>query len=193
MQRQLEVKISIPNTTPAAALINWSGTVYPVGGIAGGTLLNQRVGADVTFRRLEFIDLWYGNAGATVPSTGRVIIFLDTMNPGTAPTASEVLDISLLGTVGAPLAAYNAFNRAQKRFRILYDKLTSCNNGAYSVEGQTNANIAKKKLTINTVATFSGSGATTYGKNSLWMLAVSDVNVNDPSLYLSAELFFTDA
>jgi hypothetical protein len=190
--RSMELKDSIPNTTPAGAAQNWSGTVYPIGGIAQGSLVNQRVGDSVTMRRLEFVPIWYGNAGATAPVTGRLIIFTDSMNPGSAPTASELLDIGSLGTLGAPAAAFNAFNRQQKRFNILYDQMTSIPTGGYLLDTPAR-DVRKIKIPMNITTTFSGAGATTYGRHSLWMLAVCDVNVNDPTLYVQAQLFYTDS
>jgi len=193
LQSALERKISIPSTVPQTPTVqNWSGTVYPIAGIAQGTALNQRVGNKITLRALKFMELWQGNAASVLPATGRTIIFVDTASPGAPPSASEVLDISLLGTAGAPLAQYTASNVAQGRFRILYDKLTSISNGGAMNQALPQGSIPKRTLKLKTQVFFSGSGATTYLKNQIYLLAVCDVNVNDPTLIFSAELIFTD-
>lgn len=116
-----------------------------------------------------------GSLGAGASSNVlRIIIFCDTMNTGTTPTAADVLE-----TTGSALAPYSALDQttSQGRYKILSSKI-------YSLSNVTNqSQVFKMYIPFKKHVKYTGPNATDEWKNQCYMLAISTQSTaNGPNL-----------
>lgn len=188
-QRAPEKKTFTLTSPPVQSATNFSGTVVELAPIAQGTSLTTRVGDAVDVESLDYRQVWYANTSQTAPTTGRSILFMDTMNTGTAPVPSDVLDSVALGTAAAPFANQNVPNAHMHRFKILFDRTASLGYGG----NDAHSGLVSTHIKVNKRLDFSGSASTTGLRNRLYLLYISDVNANDILFTAQCNTNFTDA
>ena len=100
--------------TAISQVIDQTGAVTLVNGIARGDEIFERNGREVVMKSIEFHCRCYATAGTGADQIGRILIVYDRQTNGAALTGAQVLDS--FNTV----AARNLENR--RRFKILYDR-----------------------------------------------------------------------
>jgi hypothetical protein len=186
--RPPEIKTITLASPPTQATVSFSGTVVELAPIAQGTAINQRVGDAVRLESIDYRQVWYANQTQAIATTGRSILFLDTMNTGTAPVPSDVLDASAVGTAAAPFANFNIPNLHMHRFKILFDRTFSLGitgNDAFNGD-------LREHVKLRSRLDFSGSASSTGLRNRLYLLFISDVNANDILFTAQVNTNFTD-
>jgi len=187
--RQPEKKTFTLTSPPVQSATNFSGIIIECAAIAQGTSLTTRVGDAVDVESVDFRQIWYANTSQTAPTTGRSILFMDTMNTGTAPVPTDVLDAVALGTAAAPFANYNVPNLHMHRFRVLFDGIAPLGYGG----NDAHAGAVVRHIKVNRRLDFSGSASSAGLRNRLYLLYVSDVNANDILYTAQVNVNFSDA
>lgn len=160
---------------------NSTGQVIALGLMAQGDTNVTRSGLSVLAKSLEVLYTVTGNASAFSTNL-RVIIVSDSMNTGTIPTVTDILQSV---NVRSPYERSVNLNR----FGKLYDKLE-----VFDLGGR---NSAAHSFTIplgNKHIKFNGSGATQadQGKGSMYCLLLSDQATNTPGVDVSTRMMFYD-
>mgnify|MGYP000011215041 FL=1 len=177
----VEKKYSDVTSGASPILVNYSGAIVQLTNIAQGDAINQRGGNSILMKSLMVRGYVEHNTG--IPhSIVRVMLVLDTMNTGTAPTVANIL--SSTGGVWAPSSLPNVTDKT--RFKILSDKTFDLNNGANTIKS------FKTYVKLNKHAKYTGSLGTDEFKNQLYMLYVSDVNASDPGIVYYARVGYYD-
>lgn len=116
----------------------------------------------------------------------RIMIVKDKMNQsGTPPTYGDMF--SGAGTANAPLGSLRKDNGANVRFQILWSRMIMLNsNGRDMVPWKKYINLG------NTHIKYTGSSDSDQYKNQIYLVHVSDVNVNDPTMDFVAEVAYYD-
>jgi hypothetical protein len=184
-----ETKTYTLASPPTQATSNWTPIILEIAQIAQGTDVSNRIGDMVHLKQLAFRMVWYANQAQTIATTGRTMIFIDTMNTGTAPVGSDVLDSAALGSAAAPFANYNVVNYEQKRFKILFDRTFGLGISGNNAFAGDIARVLPLKVPLH----FGNSGGSNGQRNRLYLLYVSDVNTNDLLFTFQAQTRFTDA
>nr|UOF79877.1 capsid protein [Cressdnaviricota sp.]UOF81548.1 capsid protein [Cressdnaviricota sp.] len=158
------------DTAFSADTYNNGGEVTYLSGNAQGTTQSTRLGNSILFKDLFLRATISGNSAAT-NTMSRIMIFIDTSNDGVIPDINEVLASS---TIWSPLNL-----NFRSRFVILYDKVIYNRTGTQNQ----NRNIKVYKKLRGIHAKFQGTDATqgSAGKNSIYMLKLSDQPTNVPS------------
>lgn len=108
------------DTTVAGAVINATGALNLVNGIARGDDINERTGREVTLKSIHCRFEPYSTATTGQDQWGRIIVVYDRQTNGAAMTIAQLL------TAVTPIAMRNLENR--KRFSVLYDKTFTLNS-----------------------------------------------------------------
>jgi len=174
-------------SAPVQAAQNFSGIITELAPIAQGTGLTNRVGDAVNVESIDMKSMWYANQSGTLASMGRTIIFMDTMNTGTAPSSTDILDSVAVGTALAPLANWNVPNNHMHRFRIYLD-----HTAPFGISGNNAFSHTNRHIKVNRRMDFSGSASTTALRNRLYLLTISDTNSNDNLFSCQVNVNFTD-
>lgn len=169
--------------TDFAQGISTVGVVYPLNLVATGNTNLTRIGKDINVKSV-FMRTTITAADNT--NVLRYIIFRDSENHGVVPGLADLLDqtggFGAIPTV-APLNMTNA-----KRFKVYFDR-------SYGVESAGGNEIDKVYRKLNFKAHYIGNGATQsdLGKNSLYLLVVSDSNaISHPPVAVGVRVKFTD-
>lgn len=139
-----------------------NGAVYPLSQIASGDDVNNRTGNSILAKSMYIQGnvLKQASAGA---SFVRFILFQDTMNQGSTPTVTDILNNT--GSALAPLSPLNIDHLS--RYKILYDKRITLNSDMscrqYKVYKKMSSHIK-----------FTGTAATDVYKNGLYFLIISN-------------------
>lgn len=163
--------------------IAWTGQVDLLSSIAQGNDDNQRQGNSVLARSL------YLQMDARINTVNdsnvlRVLVVVDTENTGTAPTVSDVLQTSMVGTSNVINAPIN--NDHLPRYNILLDKkLVLSKNGNERI-------CFKRYIKLYKHIKYTGANATDTYKNNIYMVMVSDVGIDDPFFSYYSRLGFMD-
>lgn len=176
------VEDKILDSSAAAASVDAGGTIGLIGLPAQGTGPYQRVGEEITLKKLQFTFTW---AGADTTNLVRLILFRWGDNNATStPLFNDVV------TSAGPLPFHNDTNTESGRVKILYDKLialSSNGNDSYvrkaSVYG---TKLGKKRLVFNpTLIT---------ARDAIYYYVVTDsVAASHPTFAMTARLHYTDA
>ncbi len=155
-------------------------TVSHLTDVAIGDDFTQRTGRKIRLKSIQIRGDIELNAVAT-NSTFRMIVFKDTMNIGTPPTASQI--------VANTDALRNPEPNFLNRFKILMDRTIQLNQ-------KVDANLPKVTFNwyrkLDLPVTYTGTASTDEGKNSLWLLLVSDEASNAPDLDFTSRIRFRD-
>lgn len=183
LQRQVNFIKGLVNselyTADTTANINPSstGSIIPLNEIAQGDDVGNRTGNSILAKSLLIRIIAAMNATA-ITTFVRIIVFQDTSSLGTLPTVGDVLQTV---STTAPLDV-DHFGR----YVILRDKLLSMDDSSRQTFN------LKWFLRLNTHIKFTGTTASDYYKNSLFMLILSDQATNTPSLEYNVRLRYHD-
>lgn len=163
------------------ALVSFSGTVEGLSHIAQGDDVGNRDGNSILARSL-WVQLDVKGNTAQTSTVTRVVIFIDTENTGTTPTASDLLQVTgSQASVDSPLNVDHT-----SRYVILLDKKFT-----NSLNGQMRLTF-KKYIKLYKHIKYTGSSATDTYKNNIYILYISDVNTDDPQITYYSRLGFMD-
>jgi hypothetical protein len=179
LRKHEEVKYS--DGSPGATLsFDYTGVIYNLSNVPVSTSNISSIGNQISPR-------WYeirAKMEVSAVCSYRFLVFQDTQNLGSSPATSDV--IQSVTTAYAPVSALNFDNTVtQKRFKILLDKtfaLDPDSNGALQF---------KRRIPLSgTIGRVTGA---TSGKNSLFLLIISDTSSPTGNLWAYWRLAFTDA
>jgi len=180
LEKELKYLLVADNTYGA---ISYNGTDFfqCVTQVPQGDTDSNRDGDQLTINSLDFrIGI---KTGSTTPTFLRVILFR--WKPNTTPAYASIL-LDQHSTSNAPLSQYNHDQRQQ--YKILYDTLIMINS-TYMTGHVVHHNCTKG---FNPRQQFV-AGSSTVATNMLYIMCVSDVASNGPSVVLSSKLTFYDS
>lgn len=168
-----------------ASTIGSGGTFFAltqaiIQGIGGG----QRIGDNIALLRLQMnyrINLNITNT--SLSDTIRVVVVLDKMNDGVAPTQADLMS---LNTVTSP---YSPEQIKSKRFTILFDKIDFVALGGKDIV------VNQRSINLNGNTTYQGATSTTAanGKNSMWVYCIGTSNSFPAAFNMDFQVIFGDA
>ncbi len=179
LERKQEVKFhSIVVTT--IANVSTTGDVRSLALIAQGDSRTSRDGNKISPFFLSMRINWIG-AVASTADVYRTIIFRDMRQASTVvPTVLTVL------SSGTPLSQVNVATHG--RWKILYDRtFTSINDAALRAQF---SDVIRIKL--NKRMGFRGAATTDINENGLFMINITNLAANLPSVVFSSRMFFND-
>lgn len=148
--------------------------------IAQGDDYNGREGRSILAKSLYLRGYIQKNASATI-SVMRMIVVMDTMNQGTAPTWGDVFNST---DVSSPLSPTNS-GGALGRFKILYDKL-------YRLTADTpTANLYVYRKLHHHIK-YEGTASTDTVRNAIYILSLSTEATNTVGRDIFSTLKFYD-
>jgi len=153
--------------------------------IVQGDDITQRTASQITLKELEFTFIAVVNDLSTVKGQFvRFILFGDRENIGTVPAVTDVLNTS------AVISPYNTAAYQEHRFLIYSDK-TLCLSTAG--DSSVYSKVVSKKL--STKVTYRGTTNITAsnGKNSIWLIVLTDQTATQPAYSMNCNLRFHDA
>lgn len=133
--------------TSGSPVIDTTGAVLLLNGIAPGSDINQRIGRQVTMKSVEINMLPQATAGTGVDQCCRVLVVYDNQTNSTALTIAQVLETALHNQ------HYNLENR--NRFEVLLDRWFPLNASA-EAGSQRTLRLHRK---LNHLVTFGAGGA----------------------------------
>jgi len=169
--------VSFVNVTAAAGAI---GTLSLV---AQGTSSSERVG-DVI--RAQSIELILATGSVSSGAQIRFIVVKDTQNAGALPTISGAASAVLSSFVPGS-AMLNPL--ARPRFKILYDDLHVNEVISYTEYSST---VRRAGFKLNFPITYIDAGSSDHGKNSLFLIALTNDNANTMDVAAEFDLAYTD-
>lgn len=189
--RFAEVKKVLITSTDAS--IDQGGVLFQLSQVAQGDTVSARQGNAIIARYLKFACSLENSDGGLSTGTAtkiRVIIFQDTQQNATAPTAAQLLQDTTAGNqfIQSPLnAAYPG------RFRVWYDKVHVMNSLTANSMGE--PFIVKRYFEfykrLNTKITYTGAAASDVSNNNIYVLFVTDQD-EDGAYNVSSRLGFVD-
>jgi hypothetical protein len=164
------------------AFVTSTPTVTLLTGIAQGDNVTDRDGFQVNLMDLEV------NFSVSVGSTSkedlvRVMIVRDTMNLGSTPTSSDIMNAS------DPRAFLNIIPSIAKRFVVVHDEMLSLVNTS---EHQIRTIRFVKRMN-DIPLTFSGTGSTAVHKNAIYLWICGGTSVNDTAYTMYHRFRFFDS
>lgn len=176
----------------AGSNFGFTGQLINVSGLAQGTNTNERVGVSIRPQRLKLRVIASGVA-AQITTQCRVILFYNKLQSSNA----VILSSQLLAAVGAntsAIAPINTARDANNQWHVIYDKVKICDIYG-GLEKVFSLDIGKDKLPAK--IHYTGTGVNDYGKNTLYLLLISNVpdataNVT-PGYDLGYQLWYDDA
>ncbi len=169
------------DTVVAAGSIANTGTVFNICLLAEGDGQSERTGRQIRIKNIELKGRWAGNAAATL--TNMRLILLKTNND--QATVPLVLDVLQFADVNSP------YDRSiqQRSFKILYDRRVSCED---TVNNRNILLTVNRK--VNSRMDYSGAAATEAhaGRGCYYILAISDLAANSPTIDFRTRVSFTD-
>lgn len=174
-------------TISAATIIN-TGSVSYLSGVAEGDDYTNRTGRKIYVKYLRVrLRMEANSMLANFNHCIRVAIVLDRFGTGTAITLSDIFANSIIEDLP------NAANNQRARYQILYDKMHYINNTQTPVGTGLAIKVVDIYKRLNKYITFTGTGQTEEGKNSLYLLMYSEDATNGPEVSGFARIAFTDA
>lgn len=166
--------------------LDQTGVMYSLSMVAQGLTSTTRVGDSIRIQHLELRGSVLLNSADSVTNV-RVMVVRDLDGYGTAPTPADVLE-----TTQSPAAPFSPVRFSRKeRFSILYDELFALQSAA---TGGTCSQVFSFSTVHQGHVLYLGTTAqaSSDGKGSVYVLAVSDEATNKPYLSFYANLLFTD-
>jgi len=149
-------------------------------GLNTGVTSTSRTGQSVKWTGWEFKNYCTINATLPLPTSYRVVVFLDKQPNSTAPTATDVysngaLSLRVVGNLD--------------RFKVFYEEWFTLD--PYSVGAQIES--ISRKVDFHTMYNTGNVGTIAdINTNSFYLMAYSDAGVNFPSFSFSSRLCFVD-
>lgn len=171
--------------TTASANYDFSGAVVPITNIAAGDDEGNRTGNSILGKSIYFQLTASKLTANTNPTNNvRIIIVQDKLNTGTAPTWGDLIATGNLGTGYAVLSPLNIDHTV--RYKILMDKrMTLSTNG-------TQGTISRKYIKMHTHINYTGTAATDYYKNNIYVFIISDQSTSAPLVNFIARFAYHD-
>lgn len=169
-KKRFDVRVTSSSSTTAAIAV--------LTGVAQGDDATDRNGNSILAKYMQVrVDTTMsGSATATVT---RMIILVDTQNQGTNPTAALILQ--------DPTTYLSPLNiDSTQRFTVLCDKFFTT-----SINGQRMTNY-KRYIPLNFHLKYTGSAGSTFNKNNIFVLYMSNEATNVPDFTLYSRLVFYD-
>lgn len=169
------------DTNQTGQVVSNAGQITNLSAIAEGDDVSQRKGNSILARSLYLQADVVGNAVNTTNML-RCIIFQDQENTGTDPTVADILQFT-----GSALAVESPLNIDHiARYKILLDK-----KFVFTTTGHMRTNF-KKYLNLHTHIKYTGTASTDIYRGQIYILWISDVATNDPSVTWNARLGYYD-
>lgn len=165
--------------------IDYNGTLLALSSIDVGDTNATRTGNSILLKN-QLINYNISMDTTVANCTVRLIVFMDTMNLGTAPAVGDVLET--VGSVQATLTPLDRVYAISGRFKILSDRrFLLSNNGK-------NASYFKWYKTFDkTHIKYTGTSGTDEGKNQIYLIMISNlVTSNLPLVTVNSRLVFYD-
>ncbi len=185
-----EIKYEDVNTTNAGpvSMVD-TASIANLAQIAQGAGLVQRVGQQVTAKRLHVKYHVMANSGSTSSAvTARVIIVqYKKQSSSSTPSLAKILENYATGT-GAAWSPLSFTNQFKENFNLLYDKL-------HAVDNVTNKSVIRQfSIPLNFKIAYNGSATTDIEKNGIYMFMLSDraAGTYPPDIHYGVRLDFTD-
>lgn len=177
----VNAEVKTYDSTLAAQSLDYNGHIYNLTAIPQGDTEQSRDGNSIFLKSIFIRGLITANT-VTENNTVRVIIFRDTMNLGSSPTIGEILE-----STGSNIATLSPLNHdSHGRFQILWTKFfTFSNNG-------NTAQVWKAYLPIRKHVKYTGTLGTDEHKGQIYILLLSNTNVNHPQGNYQARVSFYD-
>lgn len=187
LQRQVALlKPELKHFTATAVLTNithTSGGIVNLTAIVQGAGTSDRIG-DVI--RAQTIEVVLAEGSVASGKQIRFIIVKDTQNAGVIPVVSGVGSSVL--TTAAPSTAMLA-PTARPRYKVLYDEIHMHSTAVY---GAYTSEIRRCGFQLNFPIHFIGNAAVDYGKNTLWLIALTDDTAGTMDVTAAYDIGFTD-
>jgi len=178
LEKKRDVKMWDSNGVIMAVTV--VGDIRSLADIAQGDAFNKRDGDHVFPFRLKVNAQWTGQTLATI-EIYRTIIFIDKLQVSAAiPAVLDVLSDS------SPLSMLRASTRT--RFKILFDQTYTGTSDSLSRQSY----VALVDVRLSMKLSFAGTGATSWNKNGIFMLNISNTSGNDPDIYFRTRLLYND-
>lgn len=143
--------------------VDYNGNLQLLNPVAQGDTRVNRQGKSIKGKSLSGRGVI--TIGGGTNNTVRLMIIQDTMNLGTDPTMTDVLE-----TIGSTAAPFSNINQlANGRFKILWSRTLNIN--AVSTYSQ----VFKYYLPLSSHQYYDGAASTNNQKNSLYLCTISDV------------------
>lgn len=177
----INVETHTVDVAQSGGLIDYNGTVLLLNQVAQGDTRVNRQGKSIKGKYLSGRGKVSLNGGTN--NTVRLMIVQDTMNQGTAPSVSDILE-----TTGASYAPYaNIKQLANGRFKVLWTRLFNVNTVS------TYSQLFKYYIKLNSHQFYDGANATDAQKNALYFVQISDaVTSNLPGVDVYNRYAFYD-
>lgn len=159
-----------------------TGTVDIMSGIPQGDDNGQRTGNSIKLNSL-YITMQGGMSASATQTFVRMILFEDKFNTGTAPTAANVLGLTLT-TGWSVIAPLNV--DFSTRYKVLLDKRI-----ALSQNGKQNF-IFKKYIKTQRHVHYTGPAATDTYNGNIYLLLLSNESTNTPTIYFNCRVGYYD-
>lgn len=183
-----EIKYEDVNTTIAAPVsLDELGTISNLAQIAQGAGLVQRVGQQITAKRLT--GRYFIKVTAGPPQLTRVIIVqYKKQSSSSTPSLAKILENYAAGT-GSVWSPYSFTNQFNENFRLLYDK-------SHAVDPLTNSGVTREiSIPLNFRIAYNGAATTDIEKNGIYMFMLSDsiaATPTKPQISYGMRLAYTD-
>lgn len=161
--------------------VTTTGSIVALGEISGGDDASNRDGNKVLAKYITFKYLASSNASAATTFL-RVMMIVDTQNQGSAPSLSDILQVTTANSnIVSPINVDNT-----QRFTVLFDDhLNFSNTGSQSYD-------RKHYNKLNFHMTWTSTAGSAINKNAIFLVLVSTQGVNSPSITYSSRLAFYD-
>lgn len=189
IRKLINVEEKYLDTITLSSTTNQNGTVTYLSGLGQGDNISDREGDSI--RILRFTIRGGVFRSITSPTTQnevvRVVVVRDLQNQGAAPTGGDIFET--LGNAAAPYQEYDMLNGPQynQRFTVVFDQV-------FTLDAFHQVRTFEYSTTHPCHVKFRGtSGAVAdAGNGSYWMLTLSNVATNTPSVDMTSRLMFTD-
>ncbi len=178
--KQLAEMKFLDNSSGATVTYDWNGAIFSLSNVATGTGISNKIGSSIRPKRIEL------NCDASSSATSlffRFILFQDNEQLGTTPAVTDIL--STIGSSYAIVSPYNfEYAYTAKRFKILADKTLNVGTG-----GPANQLAKINRLMKGTISFQTGN---VNGKNSLYLIVISDQSTAAGGVRWYSRLYFQD-
>lgn len=180
LERKQEVKVYDINLTTIAN-VSTAGDSRSIAAITTGSLINNRDGNQISPFFMKMRLQWHDTVITNTNVLYRTIIYRDLRQVGGEVPA--VLDVL---TVGNPLSMIVQSNR--KRWKILFDRTWTRSKDSLT----SNSFVAVIGLKLSLPMRWSGAASGAHNMNGLYMINLTNLAADTPSMTFTHRLFFND-
>ncbi len=170
----------LSDDTQFNAAVTNTAVSHLVTNISQGDDYNARQGRKIRLKSIQCSGSCTMHATATNTRV-RMVLFMDKMNTGTAPTLTDI--------VSDTVALRNNQPNMMARYKIFWDKHIVMTQ---ITDANTPERIFKYYKKVDIPVTFSGTAGTDEGKNSFWCLLISDESTNSPTVVQNWRVRYRD-